>query len=83
MQRYSPIYDDPEGNLPAMQEDSDNGEYYSVAEVDARILELTRALQSCRRVLSLQRDSVNHFNVAARDAIDEANTVLMVTGAGK
>lgn len=42
MQRYSPIYDDPEGNLPAMQEDSDDGDWYHRADVDPRIAELHR-----------------------------------------
>lgn len=79
MQRYKPIYDDPEGNLPAMEEDSDAGEYYRVEDVDKRIDVLRAALLSCVTVVSMQRD----FHKVASDAIAEANKALMVTGAGK
>ena len=48
-------------------------------EAEARIEQLEKALKSCLEVLERQRSSVNHYNVAAGDAIGEAHKALRVT----
>jgi hypothetical protein len=59
--------------------------FYRASEVDARIEQLEKALQSCKTVLVLEQRQRDKFINASNDAIVEAEKALalMVTGAGK
>lgn len=83
MQRYSPIYDDPEGNLPAMQEDSEKGDWYHRADVDPaikdrdeRVHELEQALQSCVYMLGRDLELRRRSNASLDLMIEEAKKAL-------